>query len=374
MAEIIASLIDDSQQIIREDRRKTIEIAFKLVEEFLSESKIPVNSDYDEINFYKYAAYPIMNFNKFAQTVKNEIVEGSTNFRLMYFINGYIYHLVHDGYQVITFTNIFWPHENHKYSYKTYEAPARLNSDIKMQYIHPKYSLEEIYRRLYCPEYFGDLDTLHVKKNQLTQFWRSLDGESAPGVGQYSALQLNFGKYQKMFVDSVSKLFISVHYDGSVPTFIGNSTTIEQATTILKEKFTNLSVVKNSSKSFFDPRTINYMFKLDSMILGRVWQLLDQEVIPILPSDKSKAHISVAIKLALTEHITYEILGIPNLPQDKLKLFSQLLASEKELKRKGIYTKVSECKFVGTYYPLDKYLSTLRTDQVVETINNPRPS
>lgn len=365
MAEIIESLIKKSQEIIKDDRKQTIEIAFKVIEKFLSATKIPVNSDYDE--FYKYSAYPIMNFMEFAKTVKEKLVDDSANFRLMYFIYKYIYQVTYNDYQIVTFTNIFWPHDNHKYKYITYEAPARLNEDIMMQYIHPKYSLEEIYRRLYCPEYFGEIEELHVKKNQLTQFWKSLGGLPSADSGD---IQLSFGKYQKMFINAVGKLFVSAHYDERMPIFIGSSTSIEQATTTLKRQFSNLSVIKNSSKSFFDPRTINYMFKIDNMILGKVWQLMDQEVIPILPFDKSKAHISVSIKLALTEHITYEILGFEDIAKEKLKLFGKLLSSEKILKKKGTYTKVSQCKFIGSYYPLDKYLSTVRTDEIIEKINN----
>lgn len=369
MTSIISDLVEKSQSIIREDRQKTIEVAFNTIEEFLSHEQIPVNSDYDEINFYQYAAYPIMNFSRFTETIKNSLLAESVTMRLSYFINNYIYFVDCNGYHTVVFTNIFYPHQNHKYQYKTYDGPARLNSNITLKYIHPKYSLEEIYRRIYCPEYFDDANELHIKKNQLTQMWKSLDGDNAP-VTDASLIQLNFGKMQKLFVDKVSKLFISAHYDELMPIFIGSKASILQAKLMLSQQFKNLQVIENSSKSFFDPRTINYMFKLDNMILGKVWQLLDHEVIPVLPFSQSKAHISVCTKIALTEHITYEILGFDQIAKDKLKLFSQLLSSEKSLKKRGMYTKISECKFIGTYYPLDKYLSTVRTDELVEHFNN----
>lgn len=365
---IISKLVADSQLIIKDDRKKNIETVFSVLEEFLSTNDIPVNSDYDQINFYQYHAYPMMNFTKFAETIKNELISGTAALFLSYFIYKYIYHIDCNGYHTVVFTNIFWPHENHKYSYKTYSAPARLNESITLKYIHPKYSLEEIYRRFYCPEYFDDVDQLHVKKNQLVQMWKKLNPDNAPTTSA-EPIQLNFGKYQQQFADKVSKLFISAHYDETVPIFIGSKSSIEQAKIIVSEQFKHVQVIENSSKSFFDPRTVNYMFKIDNMILGKVWQLLDQEVIPVLPFNKSKSHIAVTIKLALTEHITYEILGFENIAQDKLKLFSKLISSEKSLKKRSMYTKLSECKFVGTYYPLDKYLSTLRTDELVERFN-----
>ena len=371
MSSIISDLVEQSQSIIREDRKQNIELSFSLLERFLSHTEIPVNSDYDEINFYKYVAYPIMNFSKFTETIKHDLVEGTQSIRLSYFINKYIYYVDCDGYHTVEFTNIFWPHENHKYKYKFYEAPARLNESIKLKYIHPKYSLEEIYRRLYCPEYFDDVQELHIKKNQLTQMWRSIDPDNAPSPDA-SDIQLRFGKMQNMFCERIGKLFVSAHYDESMPIFIGSKASIMQAKVLVNEHFKNVQVIENSSKSFFDPRTVNFMFKIDNMILGKVWQLLDHEVLPVLPFSPTKSHISVAIKLALTEHITYEILGFEQLARDKLRLFSQLLASEKSLKKRGMYTKASECKFIGTYYPLDKYLSTVRTDELVERFNAPK--
>jgi hypothetical protein len=363
---IIEDLVDQSQLIIKDDRKKNIEIVFSVLEEFLSSNDIPVNADYDEINFYQYHAYPMTNFTKFTEVIKSELVQTTSILNLSYFIYKYIYYVDCNNYHTVVFTNIFWPHENHKYSYKTYEAPARLNTSIKLKYIHPKYSLEEVYRRFYCPEYFNEVEELHIKKNQLMQMWKKLNPES---ITSADSIQLRFGKYQQLFVNKVEKLFISAHYDESMPIFIGSRSSIEQAKVCISESFKNVQVIENSSKSFFDPRTINYMFKIDNMILGKVWQLLDHEVIPVLPFNKSKSHIAVCIKLALTEHITYEILGFDNIAQDKLKLFSKLISSEKSLKKRNMYTKLSECKFVGTYYPLDKYLSTLRTNELVEKFN-----
>jgi hypothetical protein len=365
---IIDKLVEDSQFIIKDDRKKDIEKVFSMLEEFLSTHAIPVNSDYDEINFYQYHAYPIMNFTNFANTIKSEIVESTSGVFLSYFIYKYIYYVDYNGYHAIMFTNIFWPHENHKYKYKTYTAPARLNPSIELNYIHPKYSLEEIYRRFYCPEYFDEVEELHVKKNQLMQMWKKLNPDNAPTTSAES-IQLRFGKYQQQFIDKVGKLFVSAHYDETMPIFIGSKSAVDKAKIIMSETFKNVQVLENSSKSFFDPRTINYMFKIDNMILGKVWQILDNEVIPVLPFNKSKSHISVPIKLALTEHITYEILGFDNIAKDKLNLFCKLISSEKSLKKRGMYTKLTECKFVGTYFPLDKYLSTLRTDELVEKFN-----
>lgn len=365
MNEILNSLIESSQEIIKNDRKQTIEIVFKVIEEFLSIAKLPVNADYDEINFYQYSVYPIMEFVETMKIVKSNLAEGIVEFHLMQFIYNYITYLSYNNYRTIQFTNIFWPHNNKKFTFRTYEAPARLNQNIKMQYIHPKYSLEDVYAKIYCPEYFENADELHIRKNQLTQFWKKIDNFQI--VEQ--EIKLHFGKYQNIFVDIVGKLFISSHYDGNVPTFIGSEATINQATTLLKAKFSNLTVVRNSSKSFFDPRTVNHMFKIDNMILGRVWQLLDQEVIPVLPFEKSKSHIAVSIRLALTEHITYEILGFEQLAKDKLSLFSSLLSAEKSLKKRGMYTKITECKFIGLYYPIEKYISTMRTNEVVEYYN-----
>lgn len=365
---IIGKLVEESQLIIKDDRKKSIEQVFSVLEEFLSSNSIPVNADYDEINFYQYQAYPMMNFTNFANTIKGELIETTSILFLSYFIYKYIYYVDCNGYHTIVFTNIFWPHENHKYTYKTYNAPARLNPSIELKYIHPKYSLEEIYRRFYCPEYFDEVDELHIKKNQLMQMWKKLNPDNAPTTSAES-IELKFGKYQQQFIDKVGKLFISTHYDENMPIFIGSKSAIEQAKIIIGETFKNVQVLENSSKSFFDPRTINYMFKIDNMILGKVWQILDHEVIPVLPFNKSKSHISVSIKLALTEHITYEILGYDNIAKDKLDSFCKLISSEKSLKKRGMYTKLPECKFVGTYYPLDKYLSTLRTEELVEKFN-----
>lgn len=365
MSQVIAELVKESQTIIKEDREHNIKPAFIEAEQFLAKNKIPVNSDYDEIDFYKYYAYPITNFMNTANQLRSDVIELKSGFRLNYYIYKYIYQLQFDGYQIIVFTNIFWPHDNHKYSYLTYEAPARIDETINLQYIHPKYSLEEIYRRLYCPEFFKVLPELHIKKNKLTQSWRHLTPDNAP-KDDAEIVKSHFGKNQTEFYNLVKDVVISAHYDPTVPIFIGTKSDIEKCKQLMPK---GITVIENSSKSFFDPRAINYLFKQDNMILGRIWQLLDQEVIPVIDR---QAHISVLIKLALTEHITYEILGFDKIATDKLALFSRLLSKEKSLKAKSLYTKITECDYIGTYYPLDKYLSTLYTNEILEKKNNPR--
>lgn len=366
MTNIILDIVEKAKDIIADDRKMTIEKVFGIVEKFLAEAEIPVDSNYDPIDFYRYNAYPMFNYQAYPNNLKNTLIADNPELRIMYFIYNYIYNLNYGNYTVVNFVNIFWPHTNVKYRYLTYTAPARLDKSIQMKYLHPKYSLEEVYRRMYCPEYFEELEDLHVRKNQLLQLWGTLS--ESPETND-EPINPNFNKLQKSFIESVGKLFIQANYDDQIPIFIGDKASVDRAKVVLGQKFKNLTVIENSSKSFFDPRTINYMFKLDKMILGKVWVLLDNEVIPILSFDNTRAHISVCIKLALTEHITYEILGINDIAANKLKLYSQLLNTEKALKKRGSYTKINNCKFVGRYYPLDKYLSTKRTDELVKKLH-----
>lgn len=366
MADIIAALIDDAQSIIKEDREKTIKPAFKFIERFLAEHEIAVNFDYDDATFYEYRAYPMMNFSRLQNAIKEYLVDGSDSLKFLPYIHRYIYKVVYGNYEVVRFINIFWPHENVKYKFLTYEAPARLDSSLTMRYIHPKYALEEIYRRMYCPENFEYLDEFHERKNELIQEWQKLNPDNAPSKDE-EELKFNFNKLQDSFSIQFGKLMIPAYYDARCPIFISSRSQIERIREMAESRYEGLVVVVNSSKSFFDPRRNNYIFKKGDKIICKVWELLDYDVIPVVDG---KAHIAVLLSLALTEHITYEILGYEELAKGKLTLFNRLIATEKRLKSTKLYTLLPNCKFKGKYYPLDKYLATARTDEVVEKIHS----
>lgn len=363
MADGIDILIDESKTIIRNDQELHMKDIFTELENFLVKYEIPVKHIFD--HYWKYDVYPIMRFNDIQNLIKEEIIPKYDKLEIYTYVYKYIFMLNFGQYTIATFTNIFGMNQNTKYTFMTYKAPARLNKNLEMTYVHPKYLLEDVYRKLYMPSNQENAVALNIKKLELMDKWKTLN----PGVNFTAGKQheKSYGKNQLKLIKKIEQILVSADYDQKIPVYIGSAADIAECEKIASELFPNLEVTKNPSKSFFDPRTVNHIFKNGTHILIKVWELLDHEVIPILPYGKrKKAHISVLLKLSLTEHVTYEILGYNDIAKEKLATFLVNIQNEEESIEKKLYVKILNCKFIGRNYPIDKYVSNLRASNFVK--------
>jgi len=325
--ETINKLVEDARELVNIDRKKNIEKIFLEIEKFLSEHDIPVNSDYTDSSYWQYNAYPIIQFRNTSYDIKEKLLPKFEKLFIHFYIDNYIYKLNYNNYPIVNFFNVFWPYQNTKYTFATYKDKARVNKHLEMTYVHPKYLLEDLYYKLSLPNWHDDKD-LKSKKKQLMTQWKLLDTKLNFEQKIETPNQL-FSKMQMMLINKINKRLLTCDYDPTVPIFIGSDDDIEFCKIEAKKLFPNVEIVENSSKSFFDPRVINFVFKVDNYILAKIWRLLDHEIIPKLPFDKKIAHIMVLIRLCLTEHITYEILGINQISDEKFKLFLYLLQKKK---------------------------------------------
>jgi len=368
---IIDKLITEAREIIRVDRGEHVKPIFEEVERFLAEHKVPVRSTYESNNFWKYEAYPIHGFSNLATIIKDELLPNLEGVTLYNYVFRYIYRINLDRYSLAVFTNIFGTGQNSKYSFETFEGPGRLNKELTMQYVHPKYILEELLRKMYMPSNYENLGSLIEEKKSLLAEWNRLN----PKVNFEAKMEEvdgSFKKDQTSLMNKVGKILVAADYDPSIPVYIGSAADIAKCEHIARDMFPELEVTRNASKSFFDPRTINHIFKNRGHILIKIWELLDHEIIPILPYNTTRmvAHISVVLKLALTEHITYDILDFREIANEKLKIFIFILQKEQDMLAKGIYVSTLNCKYIGRYYPVDKYITNMRASNAAKFSSN----
>lgn len=370
---LIDRLIGDAKEIIKADRGKRVKPTFEAVEKFLAEHRIPVKPTYEPNDFWKYEAYPMHGFSNLAVIIRDEFISNldtQETITLYNYVYKYIYRIMMGRYPLATFTNIFGSGQNPKYQFATYEGPARLNKELTMLYIHPKYVLEELLREMYRISNYEHISSLSDRKKELLAEWMKLTPE-VDFMTPMPKPEESFKKDQVRLIKKIEKKLISADYDPNIPVYIGSSQDIRECEQIARDMFPALEVSRNASKSFFDPRTINHIFKNGKHILIKVWELLDHEIIPIVPQMKlMTAHISVILKLALTEHITYDILGFNEIAKEKLEIFTYVLQREKDLRSKNICISLLACKSIGVNYPVDKYIANMRASNAAKFSNN----
>lgn len=369
MAHLMDKLIEESKAIIRADRGEKLEPVFVEIEKFLAENKIPVKHTYEPNNFWRYEAYPIYNFSNLAVMIKTELAARVPGINLYNYVFKYIFMINFGRYSVVSFTNIFGHSQNTRYTIATYEAPARLNKEITMMYLHPKYALEEVLRKMYMPSNQENLAMYLSKKKDLLAQWDTLNPDA--NLNQpIEPQEPVFRKDQLRLINKIEHLVAYANYDPNIPVYIGSASDILRCEEIARSIFPNLEVIKNPSKSFFDPRAANRVFKTNNFIVVKIWELLDHELIPIIPyGKKKKAHISVLLRLALTEHITYEMLGFDDISKDKLEIFKSLLQKESQMITTKTYVNLMKCNYIGRNYPIDKYISNKRSEMSAKQSN-----
>ncbi len=167
-----------------------------------------------------------------------------------------------------------------------------------------------------------------------------------------------------------------------LPILITNDVGLSLIEKSLKSITANYERKDSTSKSFFDNRIKNVIFKIDGKQIVKVFPLLDYEIITInndaivnVRSGNMKhrinrdqmnrsdaifdCHSNFALRLAFNEYITYDIVGNSEVAKVKLMLFTYLY------KKYGIRDMViTESNVVGTYYPFDIYIKELRVKSI----------
>ena len=389
-------IIDKAQEIIRQSRQETIYPSALVIEKFLSDSKIPVNPYYDEKDFYTYNAYPIIGFieviNYYNETIK-PLVENSAKSKTLNentaLCKPFIYNFIHNVYwgkfELVKFFNIFYPNHNHKFMFDTYQAEARLNKQLSMIYIHPKYLIEEILHKLCLLEYMDKFSELVERKNELMKKWEELDGKIPESIIIDSTA---FNSTQSNILSTISTInapIVKCFYDRNIPIIITNSLGIDLIERVIKSTTANYERRENSAKSFFDNRIRNTIFRIQDKQIVKVFPLLDYEVVPLIreftAARSAKArysdtrnviksgelfmdcHPNIAIRLAFNEYITYNIVGAADIAETKLRLYLGLI------EKFGIkQIDLNERMVTGVYYPFEMYIKEMRVKSILHNI------
>jgi len=387
----LKTLIEEAQIVIRESRQDTIFKYVIEIEKFLSKHNIPVNYYYEEKDFYTYNAYPITSFidigNAFNTEVK-PLIDETANCKP--FIYNFIHNAYYKRFELFKMFNIFFPSYNQNFSFETFSAPARLNKSINMVYVHPKYMLEEALHQACLIENIGKMDKIREKIGLIiADIERINGGNFIPDVGDNKMFN-NFNSTQINLLSILSTLnapIVRCFYDRQLPILITDSVGLSLIEQSLKGITANYERKDSTSKSFFDNRIGNVIFKIDGRQIVKVFPLLDYEIVPIIddaivniPSSNMRhrinrdqmnrtdaifdCHTNLALRLAYNEYITYEIVGNAEIAKIKLMLFAFLY------KKYNITNmEISEARVVGTYYPFEIYIKELRVKSIKKAAN-----
>lgn len=392
---ILESLISDAQEIIRDSRKTTIYESATKVEKFLSEKQIPVNYYYDEKDFYTYNAYPITNFidicNAYNIDVKpqiNTLSDGSQkNAHEDAHCKPFIYNFIHNShykrFELVKFFNIFFPNTNHKFSFSVFTAPARFNKSISMMYVHPKYILEEVLHQLCLIENVNKFEELKNRFYEILADWERIEGKPAFGEQKFSH-ENRFDPTQINILSTISTLEIPIvrcFYDRNLPIIITNSVGVNLIEHTISSITANYERKDSTSKSFFDNRIGNTIFRIGGKQIVKVFPLLDYEIVTLsdsavinLPNAKLRHQTTnfqmkenniimdcdsiIALRLAYNEYITYDIIGLNEVANNKLLAFASLY------NKFGINNINIKGKVVGIYYPFEMYIKELRVKSI----------
>jgi hypothetical protein len=372
--QMLASVIASAQTVIKENRNIAIKASAEKMENFLADNNLPIDPFFEEKEYFCFNVYPIINFmdvvNTYNKLIREQILTDEDK-KLLHskqldnkeaYCNPFIYNFIHNVYykkfQLLSFRNIFYPHNNNKFIFETYKAKGRLIECDNVSYIHPKYRLEEEFHKRYSI----DLPENYVDK--LITEWAKIDNEyESVQVQKYK--KIIAGKYSKLqnkILRQISEHTLECFYDQSIPTVLTDFIGLDFIKHIFKTGFNGSECVENSSKSFFDNRADNFIFKVDKKVVVKVFPILDYELIPCLQKNRRKVHIDVAIRLAFNEYITYKILGFNELAASKLRQHKNLCLRRTQLK----LLPLEKYRFTGKYFPYDMYLKEMKIQSILD--------
>lgn len=385
----LKALIDEAQVVIKESRQDTIYKFVIEVEKFLVNHSIPVDYYYKEKDFYTYNAYPITNFIDVGNAYNAEVrplIDENANCKP--FIYNFIHNAYYKRFELFKMFNIFFPNYNQNFSFETFVAPARLNKSLNMVYVHPKYMLEEALHQACLIQNVGKLDDIRNNINNIIADWQRISGDDTviPDINLNEwKLFNNFDPTQVNLLSVLSTLnapIIRCFYDRQLPIIITNRVGLSLIESSIKGITTNYERKDSTSKSFFDNRIINVIFRVNGKQIVKVFPLLDYEIVTInddaISNVKSASmkhrinrdqmnrtdiifdcHTNIALRLAFNEYITYDIVGNKEVAKVKLMLFAHLY------KKYGVLDlNITESNSIGIYYPFEMYIKELQVKSI----------
>jgi hypothetical protein len=251
-----------------------------------------------------------------------------------------------------------------------------------MTYVHPKYILEEILHQLCLVENVGKFAELHAKFGELLDDWKRIDGVNFDGNWTHFN---NFDATQTNILGVISTLdapIIRCFYDRQLPIIITNSVGVSLIEHVISSTTANYERKDSTSKSFFDNRITNTIFRIADKQIVKVFPLLDYELAVLsdsaiisIPSAKHRQQMThvqmkdsevimdcdtnLALRLVFNEYITYDIIGAADISRAKLQMFAYLY------KKFGLNElRITEKNVIGVYYPFEMYLKELRVKSI----------
>jgi len=367
------------------------------VEDYLTDNNIPIERYYATDKYYIIQAYISKNYiseiKKFKETFKD-------NLFISTYIPLYLTECFYNGIIAVQLYNIFYPYQNNKYEIDKYYYKSRFdgiklynvtesNNDNLNQnqidsnevsdnksiteilhvkdklYVHPKYSINAILRRLYSLEYYSDCDkNLNLLIDNL-QYWENMNNIFQKNIFNK---QVNINNEQIQIKKNIKKLLkdniyfiddnetdyymigiinpIGCHKEyierkiNCKPNSIINCAELnkqkiteykdlsqsflselykldindetDEIYKILKKEYGNIETLILKGKILYDIRLISKTYKIKGYPLLKIYYNPYYELIPIykLNNTEPRLHIYVQLRILLSEYLIYELLDI----------------------------------------------------------------
>jgi hypothetical protein len=356
--ELINSLVERSKASISKNRRDDFLKISITIEEFIRKEKLPINKYYEENTFFTQVVYVGFKYYDVKKRIKASLLEEvfqkyGVELEMYDFVINYITEIKYKNYPLLRIIKVDYesgPATNNKLDIDSIEVKSRFH-DEKIFAVHPKYHLEEIYRKLYSPEYHQEWPELEEERKQIVLDWQVHGGS-----------ERKKRRHMKKRVKYILRgLCHFADYDGETLIGVGGVADIQPIKDILDREYEGLFIKKQRSKSLFDPRIKAVVYRIDKSAVFKLWLLADHELIPVI---KENVHIDVMLRLCLNEYIASDMIGIAAMSAVKLEIFKRLLEKRESLIESKMLADPGSCKYIGEYYPMPTSLKLMKLQRL----------
>jgi hypothetical protein len=380
--DVITDLVAQSKILISANHEVDFLEISLLLEKFVIRMGGVVDDRYKDNEFYTQVVFLGNEYYDYIANFKSDygpMIENKLGItaQVVEFVANYITEIKHHNCSLLKIVKV-----NHTSNYNTKDR-LRISSVPKLSRfgtetinaIHPKYHLEDIYRRLYSPSYANDWEAIELDRVATHTEWNIDSAIKTLGGKQKNTRSHNnyseFVRIKQKAYKILAKYVYSTDYDRVVPIGICSSENITKVIEILSQYYDKLSYTMQPSKSLYDHRINAAVIKSDTKTVIKLWLIVDYELIPVIDEgDRKSAHIDVSLRLCLNEHIAYDMLGLDDIAKGKLTLLRLLLAKRQSLLTRKIMADPSKCEFVGVDCPLNVGLKMMRIQRIQKRFKN----
>lgn len=392
--DVITDLVAQSKVLISANHEADFLEISLLLEKFVIRMGGVVDDRYKDNEFYTQVVFLGNEYFDYINAFKSDLgpmIENKLGItaQVVEFVANYITEIKHHNCSLLKIVKVNHTsnYANDKLKISSVPKLSRFGTET-INAIHPKYHLEDIYRRLYSPGYAKDWEDIEIDRVNTHTEWNidadrhgtkssQYDGEPSVASKMFGGKQGRQNDYSEFIrikqktYNVLAEYVYASDYDRVVPIGVCRSEDIAKVMDILGQYYDKLSYTMQPSKSLYDHRISAAVIKSDAKTVLKLWLIIDYELIPVIDEgDRKSVHIDVSLRLCLNEHIAYDMLGLDDIARGKLTLLRLLLTKRQSLITKKTMADPGKCEFMGTDCPLNVGLKMMRIQRIQKRFKN----